>query len=184
MIRVVAPIVEGHGDVQAVPVLLRKLNPEVRIAPPVRFPKSKLMLEADLARAVKIARANIDAPEFGLLLLLLDADEDCPAIEGPRLLQTMRSAAWNVPCFVAFAKREFESWIIGGNSRFGDLDPDAIGAAKARIVQVNGGRYKETVDQAALTSHIDIARLEQCSASFRRLAVRFRPTGAPETLTG
>ena len=80
---VVAPIVEGHGDVQALPVLLRMIDPTLQIARPVRFPRSKLIKQEHLVRAAAIAAANII--DRGAIFLLIDADEDCAAQLGPEL---------------------------------------------------------------------------------------------------
>ena len=50
-------IVEGHGDVQAVPVLLRRVLYEklqiydIEVAPPIRISKNKLLKQGELERA-------------------------------------------------------------------------------------------------------------------------------------
>jgi len=170
----IAPIVEGHGDVQAVPVLLRLLAPTVRVASPVRFPKTKLLIESELRRAVSIARSNISDPARGLVLLILDCDEDCPASLGPRLLQVMHSVASPASCFVVVVKREFESWIVGGHPLLDESNPEAAGMPKNLIATINGGQYKETVDQARFAAAIEPQRLFTRSQSFRRLFDRLR----------
>jgi hypothetical protein len=56
-----ACIVEGHGDREAVPVVIQrlaaKLDPAtaVHIPPPIRIPKSKLIKSGELERAVELA---------------------------------------------------------------------------------------------------------------------------------
>jgi len=169
----VAPIVEGHGDVAALRVLLGKIAPAIRVARPVRFPKSKLVkVETELVRAVRIAGANIRPGETGLILLLIDGDEDCPAKLAPELLASMNKGARDIHCLVVFAVREFESWIVGGHPDLDIADPEHAGKAKGRIEKINGGLYQQSVDQARLASRIEVDRLRPHSPSFRRFAER------------
>ena len=56
----IQPIVEGHGDVVAVPVLLRRLVAEaqawrIEIAPPIRRPRNQLVQQRGLDIAVNLA---------------------------------------------------------------------------------------------------------------------------------
>ena len=78
---VVVPIVEGHGDVAAVPVLLRRLVDvaqawdEVRIGVPIRCKRSQLVNQAQLSKRVRVARLREDC---GAVLIIFDSDDDCP----------------------------------------------------------------------------------------------------------
>lgn len=164
----VAPIVEGHGDVDAVGVLLRYMLPGCRVATPVRLPKSKMQIESELQKMAAIARSNIRTGEEGLLLLILDADSDCPAELGPKLLRTLTGRFSDVKCYVAVVKREFESWIAGGV--LGVADPEQAGDPKGLVKTANNGVYRESVDQARFASRIDHDLLKQRSASFRRFS--------------
>jgi hypothetical protein len=55
------PIVEGHGDVEAVPLLLRRVFHEhldrtgIEVLRSIRVPKSKLLKDGELERAVELA---------------------------------------------------------------------------------------------------------------------------------
>lgn len=182
MMKVVAAIVEGHGDVESLPTLLRLFAPSLRIPTPVRVPKSK-MLNADtgpansdeIGKYSRIALANIRRDEKALLLLLLDADSDCPATVGPSLLEAMRHTAGHAcECYAAFAVREFESWIVGGHPDIDVQSPESAGSPKNRLADINGGKYKESVDQPKFTSKINVQRLQERSPSFRRLFDRIR----------
>ena len=56
----IQPIVEGHGDVAAFPVLLRRLvqQAEIRavdIAKPIRRPRHRLVAEDGVGQAVRLA---------------------------------------------------------------------------------------------------------------------------------
>lgn len=57
----IQPIVEGHGEVDAVPVLLRRLRDEagafdLQIGVPIRHTRAQLVREATLRQAVELAR--------------------------------------------------------------------------------------------------------------------------------
>lgn len=60
-----ACIVEGHGDREAVPIVIRrlaaKLDPAaaIHIPPPIRIPKNKLLKPGELERAVDLAARRI-----------------------------------------------------------------------------------------------------------------------------
>lgn len=169
---IIAPIVEGHGDVAALPILLRLINPALRVAQPVRFPKNRLLSKDHLSRAVAIARTNIPSPDAGVIVLMFDADTDCPATLGPPLLQVMRSSAGGAECFVAIVVREFESWIVGGHPEIDLQDCEAAGNPKDRVRHHNNNRYSETIDQPRYTAMIDIQRLRARSPSFERFVRR------------
>ena len=56
----IQPIVEGHGEVQAVPVLLRRLIPELGCyveigSAPIRQRRSEIVREHDFKRAIRLA---------------------------------------------------------------------------------------------------------------------------------
>lgn len=162
----VAPIVEGYGDVDAVPALLRRLLPTAAIKRPVRFPKSMLQEERHLTRAAGIADSNIRSR--GAVILVLDADKDCAKTLGPQLLSGLSRALPGRICRVAVAVREFESWIRGGLPGFTMPDADAAGKPKDWLRE-QFGRYAETADQARLISEADLELLATRSRSFRHL---------------
>ena len=77
----VQPIVEGYGEVEAVPVLLRRLRDEaqtweVRVSRSIRRKRSQLVQKAELEKAVRLALLQ---PDCSAILILFDADDDCPA---------------------------------------------------------------------------------------------------------
>ncbi|MFO0973245.1 MAG: DUF4276 family protein [Phycisphaerae bacterium] len=165
----IAPIVEGHGDVDAVPALLRKIVPSLRVANAIRFPRSRLANLADsstLQRAIAIAATNLRP--HGMILLVIDADEDCAATLGPALEARMLSLESCQLNRVVLPVREFEAWIVGGVPAFDLNNPDKCGDLKGRIKRLYG-KYRETADQARLTRLIDVPRLRTNSRSFRRL---------------
>jgi hypothetical protein len=163
-------VVEGHGEVAAVPVLLRRLvlDPALlplEIPPPLRVPKGKLLKQAELERSVELM-ARKTAPD-GALLVLLDADEGCPAELGPRLLAWAQAVRADRTVGVVLAKREFEAWFVaaavslrGQRGLPADLAPPADPEALANPKQWLGARmprgYSETLDQSAFAATFDL----------------------------
>lgn len=167
----IACIVEGHGEVSAVPELIRRIgtlqNPPAfpEISRPIRIPGSRLRQEAELTRAVELAAAR--AGEGGGILVLIDAEDDCPAELGPELLA--RIDRDDVAVAVVLAKFEYEAWFLaaaeslrGRRGLSSDIDapadPEAIRGAKEWLRdRMEGSRtYSETLDQVALTAVMDI----------------------------
>lgn len=162
----IAPIVEGHGDVDAVPLLIRRISPSLIVKRPVRFPRNRLIENKHLERAARIAASNI--ADRGAVLLVMDADEDCAAKLGPDLERRLECILPRRLCRVVLVVREFEAWIVGGHAAFGIADPDQAGDLKGRI-RSQFGVYKETVDQPRLIAEADLELLMERSRSFRRL---------------
>ena len=113
---VLQPIVEGRGDEAAAPILLRRLAEEaeawnVRIARPHRRRRHRLARKADLQIAVRIALLTADCAG---VLVLFDADDDCPRERAPEFDAWARAAAGHVPCAVVMANREYEAWLLAG----------------------------------------------------------------------
>jgi hypothetical protein len=168
----VASIVEGHGEVLAVPLLLRGIRPEWLFPRPIRVSRQRIVKQDELEHYVHIARATIaEHRNGGAILLILDADDECPKDFAPRLLDRIVNAAPGVRAGVVLAKRMFESWLIAGRA-VADLpvpaDPEAIHNPAERIKAVIG-RYRKTADQPRLTARIDMDAAKHASRSFRKL---------------
>jgi hypothetical protein len=159
----VASIVEGFAEVESVPVLLRRLG--VEPATPFRVHRNLVVKPGELERTLRLAtRARADVTA---VLVLLDADDDCPAQLAPVLLDRAR-AVTNLPVSVVLAVREIEAWFLGGiESLRGSRgisadaawegDPERPRGAKGRVEAMMGGRgYLGPVDQPALMAKLDI----------------------------
>ena len=110
----IQPIVEGFGEVQAAPVLLRRLRDvagafAVEVSSPIRKKRHELVHEDLLRRAVRLALLRADC---GAVLILFDSDDDCPAELAPKLLRWAEQEAGPVPCAVIMATREYEAWFL------------------------------------------------------------------------
>lgn len=168
----IATIVEGHGDVAAVPVLLRTLRPMWTIPRPIRVPRARIVKPEILKRYLGIAEAAIvEHGGRGAVLILVDADDDCPAELGPELLDHAQLALPHRCCEVVLPKAEFEAWLIGGVAVEGFsavASPEAVRDPKG-VIRGCMGKYSETVDQPSLTSRIDADAAAATCPSFAKL---------------
>jgi hypothetical protein len=171
----IQPIVEGHGEVEAFPVLLRRLRDEaaawsIDIGKPIRQKRTELVQQETVSRAVEVALLQ---PQCGAILILFDADDDCPAQLGPTVQQWADAAsAGRVPCAVVLAKCEYEAWFLSV------LDPphpnpEAVRGAKEELAHRLSGQYSPTVDQAPLSAALNLPLAHQRCRSFRRLVRAF-----------
>lgn len=175
----IVSIVEGHGDCAAVPVLLRRLCAEagavVEIPRPIRIPKSKLVKADELRRAMQLAAKLADAGDG--ILILVDADDDCPARLGPQLLACARSERPDRRVAVVLAQREFEAWFAAAARSL------VVADAKGWLARAIGNSYSETVDQPAFAALFDLDEAASRCASFAKLRKEVRafltPTGRP-----
>jgi hypothetical protein len=181
----VACIVEGHGDQEAVPILVRRIAERalpqltVRVPPALRIPKSKLLKTGEIERAVDLAARK--AGRSGAVLVVVDSDEDCPAQMGPQLLRRAQLARPDVPVAVILAKREFEAWFLAAceslrgkrglaQELHAPTDPEAIRGAKEWLSRhmSAGFRYSEALDQPALAACLDLDQARR-APSFDKL---------------
>lgn len=166
-------IVEGKGEEEAVPILIRRvatsLYPELPIGklPLIRVSRSKVIQEDELERVVEYLARKIRGR--GAIFVLLDSDDDCPAQLGPKLLCRARQARSDLPIAVVLAKHEFEAWFLaaaeslqGQRGLRDDLlppgNPEGIRGAKGwlRRQLESGETYRETIDQPKLTARFDL----------------------------
>src|SRR5207249_131651 len=112
----IASIVEGDGEVEAVPLLIRRLAalqvPEMflQVPRPIRVKRDKVVKPGELERAIELAARQ--AGRGGAIFILLDADDDCPAELAPSLLARARQARSDFPVGLALAKCEYEAWFL------------------------------------------------------------------------
>jgi hypothetical protein len=182
MIYRFACIVEGHGEVEALPILLRRLivridpTAQAEVSPPIRVPRDRLLKPDELERAVELASRKVGSG--GALLLLLDSEDDCPAQLGPTLLRRSIAARSDLPIAVVLPKHEFEAWFLaaatslaGNRGLPSDLQPppspETVRGAKEWLSRQMplGRRYVETLDQPALASKFDL-ELARSAPSF------------------
>lgn len=184
----VVSIVEGAGEVEALPVLLRRLaqwiDPRsvVEIQRPIPVKRNRFLKFEDGEEFDRILRlAALKSGENGWILILIDADDDCPADLGNRI---SRAAARIIPhrnLSVVLANREFEAWFIAGALSLAgqrgftppqnmSRQPESIRGAKEWMgANMAGGKYRETMDQPAFSARVDLQMVCEHSRSFRKL---------------
>jgi hypothetical protein len=187
-------VVEGRGDVDAVPVLCSRIWQHLGVttwfADPqsIRIPRGQLVNERQpsphrapardgLERAVMLARRRpADA-----VLVMCDQDDDCPATWGPDAREIVRSM---VAGTAVMAVREYESWLLLGFgaeelARHGIRSPERKRDAKKLLGRIVP-HYKPSVHQKPLTATTDIERIRSLSDSFDSLVRGLATlTGAP-----
>jgi hypothetical protein len=172
-VPVLGCIVEGEGDERALPLLVRRIAS--LLTPPVyvdffvgkRAPRSALVQPGGIERAVEETVRVVGSQ--GALLMLLDADDDCPATLGPSLLRRAEMARPDCVISLVRAKREYEAWFLAAATSLAGVrglpsdlqspsNPEGIRGAKEwlRARLPRGNRYREVVDQPALTAMFDL----------------------------
>ncbi|MFY0575858.1 DUF4276 family protein [Cystobacter fuscus] len=164
-------IVEGHGEVQAVPLLVRRLlkdlAPELHptLLPPHRVSRGQLVKEDELRRAIELMARKVG--DGGRIHVLLDADDDLPCQLGPRLLDWARKQRPDRAVSIVIAKREYEAWFLASAESLqgyrglpADLvappAPETVRNAKGWLGNHMPTGYQETIDQPAFTSRFDL----------------------------
>ncbi len=184
--RVVTPIIEGDGEVAALPILLRRigtwLSPgvPVTVVQPIRVRRDRFLnREEEFRRHLLLAAAK--AGEDGWILVLLDSDDDCPAELGPRTLERAQRIVAHRAVSVVLANREYEAWFLAaaeslhGQRGFEfektpDFDPEQPRDAKGWLGErMSGGKYRETTDQPAFSANMSLNQAFERSRSFRKL---------------
>jgi hypothetical protein len=168
----VACIVEGRGEVPAVPILIRRLvelvNPALyaNVQHPIRKSRGTLLREGGIEGAVELAVRGL--PELGFVLIIIDSDDSCPKELAPELLaRALRTG--RRPVGVVLAKMEFESWFIAAAESIAGhsglppnlvtpADPESIRGAKEWLQKAMppGRAYSPTIDQPSLASKFDL----------------------------
>jgi hypothetical protein len=178
------PIVEGDGEVTAVPVLLYKLlhamqRYDIQVAPPkCAHGRDNLRKPDGLERFVRYAWKE---PDCGAILILLDAEEDCPLTLVTDFAPRINALGVLQPVIIVCANRMFETWFLASfNTLAGQMglraddppaDAEAVKNPKDWLNQrfPKGRSYKERTDQETLTRLLDPALAGAGSRSFRRL---------------
>ena len=182
----IASIVEGDGEVAALPVLLRRmgewLSPGIGIdlSQPIRVRRDRFLnRDEEFRRYLLLAAAKCG--DNGWILVLLDADDECPATLGEQVLEKARLLVPHRRISVVLANREYEAWFLAAaDSLHGKrgftfdnpqhFDPerprDAKGWLGNRMIT---GTYRETTDQPAFSAIMNLQQAQENSRSFRKL---------------
>lgn len=182
----VVSIVEGDGEVVALPLLLRRINQwcspqqQTNVLRPIRVRRDQFLHKDDEFRRI-LVMASSKCADSGWILILLDADDDCPAELGATTLERAREVVSHRNVSVVFANREFEAWFLAaGRSIHGlrgfsfaenpGFDPEKPRDAKGWMRRhMTSGHYSEITDQPAFANRMALDQAFEHSRSFRKL---------------
>jgi hypothetical protein len=186
-------IVEGDGEVIAVPLLLRRLWPELGgkylevLGPPIRRKRAEFERERELARAIGLAAAKLKhAPaseDPSAILILFDRDPSAqpPCYLGPQAQAWAMSAASHLDITCVVANVEYETWLVASaeslrahltmrpGETIPDFPEDQRCGKKWIESRFRGAKYSETQDQPKMTAAMDFSRARRRSPSFDKL---------------
>ncbi len=176
----VVPLVEGHGEVSAFPELLRRIAAaqgryDVSIGQPYRSYRSNLVKPEKL-RDLLDAVHQLRKPDA--VLVLFDADDDCPKELHDLLATVCRESPVN--CELVVANREYEAWFLAGmeslkqcsgvrESAIDDDEAELHRDCKGRVAKQMDESYIETLHQTKFSAALDLQAASARSRSFRRL---------------
>ena len=187
----IVPIVEGDGEVTAVPVLLHRLLREsnalgFQVATPKNAHGSgNLTKEGGVEKFVRYAWIE---PGCAAVIIIIDGDAtDCAMTLAKNLAARIRKLKGPKPVAVVVANREYEAWFLASL-------PSIVGKQIAEAVKLperlvlsghpenvrnvkgwitrhlpSGKAYKETEHQLSMTRLIDLGLARNASRSFQRL---------------
>lgn len=178
--RKIVPIVEGHGEEKAVPLLLRRWLRHRGFDKFFDVPDyavnakgcGKLKAAYNRVRHLGIEHYIKAAQGFhpDAIIVIIDSDDECYKRTpgnglGPELLARARRFAPNLPLAVVVANPEYEAWFLASltciraagllpkhSSRIrGILEPESSTGCKGLIEYILCCPYEETVHQLELT---------------------------------
>ena len=212
----VVPIVEGETEERCIKILLSRLWKAVKpvddasvlgVLKPLPTKRSSLVKigDSELPKQIQLAANSLrdalwqPAIDTGFILLMVDAEEDCPATLGPLLLKRAKEARADLDIVCVLPKCELENWFKAAASSLGGvggLPPDLAVAGDAE--NGSGGewltsqkrrlgknlKYNKPGDAVELAKAMDLAECRANSPSFaklcRELAARVPPSAALE----
>jgi hypothetical protein len=211
------PIVEGQTEVGCIERLLQRIWTELLTAPDrlqvlavSRGHRDALIDPEHQEFADKIEEAFLtlsqrlhrDSSGRGLVLLLLDAESDCPAELGPMLLAAARQVRSDAPVACVLAKRMLENWFKAAAASLAGvcgLPADLTAPANpeegsgdawlTRQMQLKDRRRKYTKpgDAVQFARRMDLQQCRTNAPSFdklcRELAARLPPPPSPPEAT-
>ncbi len=176
-------VVEGDGEVQAAPILARRVLHELHNGYEWDFDLHKRKDIAHLQanewsnlRRYLAAAFNENMP----ILWMLDCDDGCPVDHARQFYSQVRNVELRQPLAFVFWVREYEAMFLYDREtlankldvrKFSDIPekPEVRRDVKGWIsAQLPSGRtYKPMVDQAALSASVDLKKLSKGYHSFR-----------------
>lgn len=189
-----ASIVEGYGEVEALPPLLHRvasaegLRGQLVLNPPIRV-KAGSFLNDEAYRNKQLVLASAKAAERnGGVLVLIDCEDECPAELGPQLYRQAQAVLRDdIPIMISIAYREYESWFLAAAHSLGgrrgipsDIESpgnsESIRGAKEWLSRRMDCSYDPIIHQAEFSRIMDLAEARSNRSFdrfYRRLAELF-----------
>ena len=184
----IASVVEGEGDEAAVPVLLHRIarevlpnSPNVLVTPPPhRVQRKRIAKEGEVERVVDLVARRRGRGRGGILILL-DADDDCPMEFAAELLRRACAAREDQHIRVVLAKREYEAWFLAAARSLADRQdidesttppphPESKRGAKEWLSRrMPDSSYSPMRHQPEFTRHFDMDVARRSARSFDKL---------------
>lgn len=178
----ITSIVEGHGEVEGLPVLVRRIAEEIFGLPyviahkPHRVPKGRMQKPGELARVVRLQSGRVAGT--GGVLVLTDADDDDPAELKSSLQATCDSAALSAT-IVSIAVREYEAWFLAAVESLRPLrsvaddatyagNPETPRDAKGALEECMTESYSSIRHQPSFNARLDIVGAAAKAPSLQR----------------
>ena len=185
----IVAIVEGDGEVAALPGLLRRVLQDMHHRYDINIGGKNTGIVNAHGRSKLLKRleqflgyCRMKKPDCAGILVLLDADDDCPVTLARQLAERCRLYDPGQPVTIVLAKREYEAWFLAsldtikGNSGIpetasltGNVEDIANPKQQLTAFMPPGQAYKETSHQAPFSQYIDLDQAHANSRSFRRL---------------
>ncbi|ASF45945.1 DUF4276 family protein [Methylovulum psychrotolerans] len=183
----ITAIVEGDGEVAAFPILLRRLrdwlspdNYGLEITKPIRVRRDRFLnKEEEFHRMLMLAAQKCE--QQGWIVILLDADDDCPAQLSREILDRTQRIVPDRKISIILANKEYEAWFIAARDSLDGLrgfsithgdnpEPEGIRDAKKWLgSRIKEGKYREITDQPAFSASMDLQQAKDNSRSFLKL---------------
>ena len=189
-------IVEGHGEETAIRPLINNIIASCDgivypgIAAPYRKSWGSLVNRTgELEQCAEIVLR--EGGPGSRLMLLLDADGNCPALLGPTMLERLILRFPGRLVSVVVADWEFESWFIASAESIAEHIGASLGVEVPDNIEeiqnpkawlernILNRRYRETNDQASFSSVIDVPLARQRSHSFNRFCLELEKLLTP-----
>lgn len=157
----VALVVEGEGEVQALPIIWRYCCPHMHLlSNPYRLSRGKGLTKEGKIKPEEwqkifqlLRRRGAEA-----VLVLMDADDLCPKEKAPSIRRELESIAGVLGLKLGFclAEPEYEGWFLAAADLIGlGQPPHPIPrGCKEEIRRRRNGAYSPVVDQPSLTSKL------------------------------
>lgn len=182
----IATIVEGHGEVSALPALIRRVAgvvaPRIQLVlpTPIRVKRDKFLRdETEFKRYVELAALRTE-DDAGGILILLDSEGKCDRFTGPEVLLRAQRVRSDRVYSVVFAHHMYENWFVASVDSLteaGFLEARTVAPEDTESVHGKGWiqsrmlsrKYSETIDQERLTLALNLNSARARSPSFDKL---------------